>query len=234
MYKGLFIVLLFSISMQSVGQKHKKLLRQGNRDYKESVFEESELQYRKSIDVNPLYNDATFNLGNALYKQEKYEDAVESFSQLTENEIDSRDRAGSFYNLGNTLLKSNKPAESIDAYKNALRLNPDNMEAKYNLAYAQDLLQQQEENKEQQKDQDNSNKQENKDQQQENNQKEKQKSENSDDQKQGSKQEPQQQQMTKEDAERLLQAIAGDEEKVQEKVKKAKAAKQRVKTLKNW
>ncbi len=231
MCRVLFILVVFSISLQTMGQKHKKFLRQGNRDYKESIFEESELQYRKSIDVNPSYNDASFNLGDALYKQEKFEDAAKSFSSLAENEIDKSDRAGSYYNLGNALLKANKPAESIEAYKSALRLDPGSMQAKYNLAYAQDLLQQQEQNKEQQDGENNKDQQ----QDQEQNNEDQNKQDNQDQQEQqDQKNQQEQQQMTKEDAERLLQAIASDEEAVQQKVKEAKAAKQRVKTVKNW
>ena len=40
--------------------------------------------------------------------------------------------------------------------------------------------------------------------------------------------------MSKQDAERLLQALAADEQEVQEKVKEAKASERRVRTLKNW
>ncbi len=74
-------------------------------------------------------------------------------------------KSTSLYNLGNSLLMANKVAESIDAYKASLKLDPDNMEAKYNLGYAQDLLKQQQQQQQQQnQDQNNKDNQDNKDQ----------------------------------------------------------------------
>src|SRR4030042_478472 len=136
-------------------------------------------------------------------------------------------KTASLYNLGNSFLMANKLQESIEAYKNSLKLKPDNPEAKYNLAYAQDLLRkQQQEQQQQQQNKDNKD-QEKKEQEQKKDDQEKQ-----NDDKQQKQQD--QQSISKEDAERLLNAIANDEKNVQEKVKLAKAAKAKVKTLKNW
>lgn len=245
-HRTLFIiVLIIFTALPLAGQKEKKYARHGNRDYADNNFEESEILYRRSVDVDPSYSKAVFNLGDALYKQEKYEEAVDRFEELSQNELGKKRLSGSYYNLGNSLLKSGKIEESIEAYKNALRNNPDNMEAKYNLAYAQDLLQKQQQQQQQQ--------QQNKDQQQDQNQdqqndqqsgsdennEQQEKQNQQQDQEQESKQQEdnnnqQQQQMSKEDAERLLQALAENEKEVQEKVKEAKAAKARVRTLKNW
>jgi alpha-galactosidase/6-phospho-beta-glucosidase family protein len=121
--------------------------------------------------------------------------------------------------------------ESIEAYKNSLRLKPDNLEAKYNLAYAQDLLRKQQQEQQQQQ-QNKDNKDQNKDQE---NKEQEQKQDDQQKQNDDKQQKPQDQQsISKEDAERLLNALANDEKNVQEKVKLAKAAKTKVKTLKNW
>jgi Ca-activated chloride channel family protein len=147
---------------------------------------------------------------------------------------DKGKKSASLYNLGNSLLMSNKIKESIDAYEGSLKLNPENMEAKYNLAYAQDLLKQQQQQQQQQpkEQKDQNNKDQNKDQKdrQDN------KKQNENQQKQQDQQQQQQQQQTisKEDAERILNALANDEKDVQEKVKLAKASKARVRTIKNW
>jgi Ca-activated chloride channel family protein len=150
------------------------------------------------------------------------------------------------YNLGNSMLKANKLKESIEAYKGSLKLKPDNREAKYNLAYAQDLLKkQEEEKKKQQENQDkkNEDKDKNKDnsKDQKDNQEKKpqdnQDKKGQDQQKDGDNQQNQDQQkqgMSREDAQRLLNAIANDEKNVQEKVKLAKASKAKVRTVKNW
>jgi tetratricopeptide (TPR) repeat protein len=233
----LLVLLLLSGSLFAQGER--KFIRQGNREFEKQKYSESEISYRRAIDKNKGSADALFNTGDALYKQEKYEDAGKQFIESHKMNEDRDKKAGSLYNLGNSLLKSDKLKESIEAYKNSLRLNPGNMQAKYNLAYAQDRLKEQQQQQQQQQQQNQQNQDQNKDQQkkdQNNQEQQDDQKENEDQNKQDQQQQPddQQQSISREDAERLLNAIANDEKEVQEKVKEAKAAKQRVKTLKNW
>jgi Mg-chelatase subunit ChlI len=142
-------------------------------------------------------------------------------------------KSASLYNLGNSLLMANKVEESIDAYKGSLKLDPKNVETKYNLAYAQDLLKKQQEQQQQQQqnnqDQDKQNQDQNKDGQNQDKQEQKDQQQQQQQQKQN-----QEQGISKEDAERLLKALANDEKNIQEKVKLAKAQKARVRSTKNW
>jgi len=238
---GVLILLFMQYFTGSLySQADRKFIRQGNREYEKDKFSESEISYRRAIDKNKASGDAVFNAGDALYKQKKYEDAGKQFIESHKMNEEKDKRSESMYNLGNSLLMANKLQESIDAYKNSLKLKPENMEAKYNLAYAQDLLKKQQEQQKQQQQQNKDKKDQNKDQEkkEDENKKQDQKQNNQDkqDNQQEQKQQDQQQQqsISKEDAERLLNAIANDEKNVQEKVKLAKAAKDRVKTLKNW
>jgi tetratricopeptide (TPR) repeat protein len=220
------------IPIAGSAQPEKKYIRQGNREYEKSKFQESEISYRRAVDGNKGSANAIFNIGDALYKQNKYDEAAKHFSDNINMNDDPERRSAAFYNLGNSLLKANKLKESIEAYKGSLKLNPDNFEAKYNLAYAQDLLKQQQEQEQQQKDQDNQ-----KDKDQNNDKDQQQENKENQDQKQDQQQEHQSQQeqsISKEDAERLLNSLANDERKVQEKVKLARAAQERKKTVKNW
>jgi tetratricopeptide (TPR) repeat protein len=225
------------------GQADRKFIRQGNREYEKDKFSESEISYRRAIDKNKISGDAVFNSGDALYKQKKYEDAGKQFIESHKMNEEKDKRSESMYNLGNSLLMSNKLQESIEAYKNSLKLKPENLEAKYNLAYAQDQLrkqQEQQKQQQQQQQQNKDNKNQNKDQEKKEEENKKQDQKQQDQEKQDNNQQQkqqdqqQQQSISKEDAERLLNAIANDEKNVQEKVKLAKAAKARVKTLKNW
>jgi len=226
-----FFMLWYSCSLFS--QADRKFIRQGNREYEKEKYSESEISYRRAIDKNKSSSDAVFNSGDALYRQKKFEDAGKQFIESHRMNEDKDKKSASLYNLGNSLLMADKLTESIDAYKNSLKLNPGNMEAKYNLAYAQDLLKKQEQ---QQQQQNKDNQDQNKDQQKQEDKNNDQDQKQQDQQKQdeNKQQQQQQQEMSKEDAERLLNAIANDEKNVQEKVKLAKAAKARVKTVKNW
>ena len=215
-------------------QSEKKHVREGNREYEKNKYPESEILYRKAVDNNKSYPDAVFNIGDALYKQKKYDEAGKEFTDNSSMNDNKQKKAAAFYNLGNSLLLSNKVKESIDAYKNSLKLKPDNKEAKYNLAYAQDLLkllqQQQQQNNDNNKDKDK--KDQKKDQKQ--NDKKDQNNQNPQNNSQDKQQQQQEQGISKEDAERLLNSIANDEKNVQEKVKLAKASKEKIRTLKNW
>ncbi len=233
--------LLFSTCTLNA-QDDKKYIRQGNKEFDKNNYPQSEVLYRKAIGQNAKSPDAVFNTGDALYKQNKFEDAGKQFTENVNMNEDRIKKSDGLYNLGNSLLKANKLPESIDAYKESLKLRPDNKEAKYNLAYAQDLLikqqeqqkQQQNQNKDQKKD-DKKDQKDQKDQKDKNQQKDQQKDQNnSQDQKQQQQKQEQQQGISKEDAERLLNALANDEKNVQEKVKLAKASKEKVRTAKNW
>jgi tetratricopeptide (TPR) repeat protein len=233
-----FLVILLNLSFLHLSaQADRKFIRQGNRQYEKEKFSDSEILYRKAIDKNKGSADAIFNTGDALYRQKKYEDAGRQFSENHKMNEDKDKKSASLYNLGNSLLMANKLKESIEAYKSALRVKPDDKEAKYNLAYAQDLLRKQEEQKQQQQQQnknDQNKDQDKKDDQPKDQNNNNQQQDQNKDQQQQQQNQQDQQAISKEDAERLLNAIANDEKNVQEKVKLAKAAKDKVKTVKNW
>jgi len=100
----------------------------------------------------PGYTKGTFNLGDAMYEQENYEESNKLFTEVTERITSPEEKASAYYNLGNTYMKENKFQESIDAYKNSLRLNPNDPDAKYNLEYAKQLLKKQQQQQDQNKD----------------------------------------------------------------------------------
>jgi tetratricopeptide (TPR) repeat protein len=224
-----------------LGQEEREYIRKGNRLYKKSEFTGSEGMYRRAQAQDKSSYDSGFNLGDALYKQGRFNEAADEFKRAASGSSDdSLKQAHSFFNLGNSLLKDQKFAESIKAYINSLMLDPENLETKYNLAYAQDQLKKQEEQQQQeQKDQQ-------QDQQKDQN---KQDEENKDDQKQEDEQKQDQQQedqqnkegddqqqpsISREDAKRLLDALSANEKETQEKVQRDKAARAKVRVIKNW
>jgi tetratricopeptide (TPR) repeat protein len=232
---GVYIIILLLFSAVAFGQSGKKYVREGNRNFEKNEYEESEVSYRKAINKEADLFDANFNLGDALYKQEKFDEAATKFDEVTNRVESDKELAKTYHNLGNSLLKSQKIEQSIAAYKNSLRYYPDDQETKYNLAYAKDLLKKQQQEKNQQKDkdqkQDKEQEKKEQDKEEQDNKEQKKNDQQQDKQKQ---QKPQPQKISKEDANRLLKALANDEKKIQEKVKKAKAKMQKVKTEKDW
>jgi tetratricopeptide (TPR) repeat protein len=225
--------LLFLIPAGMHGQTERKYIREGNREYNRSKYSESEILYRKASQNSKYSPLAIFNTGDALYRQQKYDEAGKQFTESVNLNDDNERKSEGLYNLGNSYLMADKPSEAIKAYKESLKLQPGNKEAKYNLAYAQDLLRQQQQQQQQQQDKKGQDdKKQDQQKEQDNKQDEQDKSSAND--KQQQQQQQQQEKMSREDAERLLNSLANDEKNVQEKVKLAKAAKDRVKTVKNW
>lgn len=232
---GFMILFIFPVRAQ---KKESKYIREGNREFEKENFDDSEVRYRKALEESKTPYRSSFNIADALYKQEKYGEAVDQFEDISGLAPDKYAKSWTYHNLGNALLQNQKIEESIEAYKEALRNNPGDMETKYNLAYAQNLLKnQQKQNQDQNQDQDQQNQdQQNKDdqnQQKDQNQ-DQQNDQNQDQQNNQQQQQPQPNELSKEDAQRILQALQNQENEVQDKVKKAKAAKARVKTKINW
>ncbi len=252
--KQLLLILMVFISLAHLSlfaQKDRKYIREGNKEFASGKYQEAELAYRKALDKTEDPVKSSFNIGDALYKQKKFEDAAGQFDKLAEVETDKESVARTYHNLGNSYLQANKLKESIEAYKDALRKNPYDMETKYNLAYAQEKLKEQQKKKQQNKDKNKDNKDnkdknkdkknQNKDQNKDQNKKDqdkkdqnKQDQNKNKDQQKKQQQQPQPNQISKEDAARILQALANQEKDVQKKVKKAKAQKAKVKTTINW
>ena len=130
-------------------QDFRKLVREGNRQYNAGKAVEAETSYRGALAVDEKSNLATFNLGNAMYRQEKFEEAGKKFEEAALGTSDKMEKAKAFHNLGNSYLQQQKFKESIEAYKQALRNNPNDLETKYNLSFAMNMLKQKEQQQKQ-------------------------------------------------------------------------------------
>ncbi|MFO8234375.1 MAG: tetratricopeptide repeat protein [Bacteroidales bacterium] len=249
MWKKACLLFLFCFSTVVVvfSQSERKYIRRGNDEYKEKKYVNSEIAYRKAIGEGKETFEALFNVGDALYKQEKYEEAAKQFSELANQDLNKDKLAKVYHNLGNSLLNSDKFKESIEAYKRALKHDPDDVETKHNLTYALNKLEEQEnqqqDQKDQQQDQDQEDQENNEDQQDEQDQQDQQDQQQQDqnEQQEEEEQEENQQQqssepeISKEDAERLLQALENDEKLLQEKLKKKiEESEKKAKTTKEW
>ncbi len=231
--KRLLIILSLLISFTSFAQNKKSLLRGGNTLYADSSYNDAEMQYRKSLEKDQDYFNASFNLADAVYKQERYEESSALFGALIDNAPTESDLSKVYHNMGNSLVKEQKLDEAIDAYKNALRINPNDAETRHNLALCkkqkQEQEKQQEENKE---DKEEENKEENKENQEKNNQNKENQEQKQEDQQ--NQQEEKKEEMSKEDAEKMLEAIQQQEKDLQEELQKKKVKGKKVKVLKDW
>ena len=210
------LLLLGGISVHAQQKTDRDYLRSGNKLYNDSLFIKAEVDYRKALDINPKSTDAMFNLGNALLMQQKVKEAMEQYESVSKVEKDKSKLAEIYHNMGVILQSAKQYPQCIEAYKESLRNNPKDNETRYNLALAQKMLKDQQQNQQNQDQQ-----------QQQQDQKEDKQDQNKDQQEQDQKNQQQQQQqqqnkneMSKENAQQLLNAVMQDEKNVQEKVKK--------------
>ncbi len=234
LFTAVFIIAIFQL--QTNAQSTRDLVNDGVELYNEQKFADAEVNFKKGSEKTPQNFEAKFNLGDAYYKQQRYDEAMKSFQSAFVDAKDDLEKSKLYYNIGNSLLKSQKIKESVGAYKEALKLNPTDEQAKYNLSYALNMLknpnqdQQQNQNQDQNKDQQD----QNKDQQDQNQQKQDQQKQDQQqqDQQQQQSQEQKEQELTKQEAEKILNALKENEKDLQKQLRKIKG--QRVKTEKDW
>lgn len=226
-YIGLVLALLVSISL--FAQKAERdYIRKGNRFFKDSVYVDAEVNYRKALEANPKSSIAMFNLGNTLLWQNKLQDAMDQYVAAAQIEKDKGRKAHIFHNIGIIFHSQKEYAKAIEAYKESLRNNPKDDETRYNLALAQKMLHDQQQNQQQQNQQ-----QDQQNQQQKQNQ-DKQQNQQPKEQPQSQEQNPKENQMSKENAEQLLNSVMQDEQNVQDKVKKQQQINQGGRLEKDW
>ena len=239
MKRYLLVILCLVVSCGlCFAQSERRSMRQGNRQFKKENYAEAEIDYKKALVADSTSVAADYNLGNNYYRMENYAEADRCYKAGVDSLAKGKYGADIYHNMGNSLLKQRNWQGAIDAYKNALRRNPGDMETKTNLAYAQKMLENEQQNggggndQNQDQNQDQNNDQNQNDQQQNQDQDQNQDQNQDQDRQQNQGQQPR---ITPQAAQQMLQAIQAQEDKTQDKVKKEKAAKLKSKQKeKNW
>ena len=242
-------------------QVDRRDVRRGNRDFRKENWKEADIDYRKALVKDSLSLAANYNLASALYRQEDMEQAAKAMDRIKETASVSEHSADYSYNRGDIALAAQDYKTAVEAFKQALLINPGDMDAKENYIYAKQKLQEQQDqqnqdnqnqdnqnqdnqdqNNQNQDNQDNQNNQnqdnqDNKDQNNDNqdNQDENDRNQGDQDQNRQNQQDQNQPKITPQAAQQMLQAIQAKEKETQDKVnkEKAQALKSRQKE-KNW
>ena len=212
------LMTLFTLGVCAQKRTDRAYVRVGNRMFRDSLFIKAEENYLKAVDMNPELLEGYFNLGNAYVGQQKPNEAIDAFrkaSNMLEAEkktlmndpkadADALDRckmnlAQTYHNTGVVYHVCQQFDKAIEAYKDALRNNPQDDQTRYNLILAQrQQKQQQQEQQDQQQDQ--------------------QEQQQDQDQQQEQQEQQAQEDMSKENAEQILDAAMQDEKDIQERV----------------
>ena len=229
--------------------------------YFNNSFLEAEKNYRMALSEMPSNTKGAYNLGNAYYNAELYDEALARLLEAARKGT-KLEKHRAYHNIGNVLMQDKQCKKAVEAYKNALRNDPKDEESRYNLAIAQECAKEEgggsdddqkekEENQDQQKkneekkdsDKEQGEEEKNKDKGEEedrSNKGEDEKKENSQPQDKGDessdtkKPEPQAGKLSPQQIKNLLEAMNNEEKKVQEKVNASKKKGIKVKSDKDW
>ncbi len=226
MMRNILILMLLAVASASFAQNDRDYIRRGNRLYRAKKFNKAEVEYRKAVAANSENPQAVYNLGCAMMMIQKDSVAVTYFERASQLEQNKLRRAKSNHNIGVILQNHKMYDKAIEAYKNALRDNPNDNETRYNLALCKKLLKKQPKDKDRKKDNKNKDKKQNKQDKDRNNDKK------DDNNKQ--KEQPRKEHMSKDNAEQLLNAAMQDEKQTQQRLQKAMQRPRRNRSQKNW
>jgi len=130
---GTILLLIFCNSLCA---QQNKIIDEGNTFYRQQQYNKAEDEYQKALQASPGNRIAKFNLANALIKQNKTDDADKLLSGLNIKENDNDIRSKATYNEGVILSQQKKLEESVEMYKESLRLDPNDKDARENLQKA--------------------------------------------------------------------------------------------------
>lgn len=227
MKKLLVITLVFSC-VSSFSQNKIELLNKGSEYYQNEEYENAEYYYKQALEKDNTYFKGNLNTGHSLFKQAvsliqnqdttatvKLDEAEQFYNNSVNLSKNKNEKAESYYNTGNVQLLSGKIEESIESYKKSLRLVPDNIQTKHNLALAQSIKNKQDQEQEPQEQE-----QEQEEKKEEEKQKQEQQSENKEE-------------LSKEEIDQILNALEREEKEVQEDMQKKKVVGNG-RLLKDW
>ncbi len=243
--KYLLPLLALFVATTAYGQKYpeRKHVRRGNSLYEEQRMEEAQKEYRTALQKDATSVEGKFNLGDSQYAMGDFESAENTFRELSEYPNLADDvKAKTLYNLGNAQFQQQKLEEALESYKSSLRLNPKDMEAKFNYAYTKAMMENQQNDQNQQNNQNNQNQQSEGGEDDEKGDKEQNPNEQPQpEDQQGEKpepsdqdEEPQEAPSPRPESEQMLDAVQAAEDKTREKVDGEKAAVMMPRSGKNW
>ena len=264
---GLILFLLASISGSAQEEAAQISLSnnyvfEGNSLVNEN-FIEAEKKYRLGVSAKQNNAAGSYNLGNAYYKSELYDEAMLRHLEAINNSGLKLEKHKAYHNIGNTLMRQKRCKEAVSAFKNALRNSPSDDESRYNLALAQECAKEQGDGKGEDKDKDrdeNKDDKENSDENKDNEEKNKDKGGEDEEKKEGDDKEdedgkpkddngnqndkdpkkdkgqpkPQPGKMSPQQVKNLLEAMNNEEKKVQEKMNASKTKGVKIQTEKDW
>ena len=203
-------------------QEDKREVRSGNRALRRGNYNEAEIDYRKALVKDSTSFIASYDLASSLYLQKDYDNAAKAMDRVADQLPGSEHASSWYFNRGNIALQQQDYKSAMDAFKQALLLEPGDLQAKESYIYAKKKLQEQQ-NQDNQQDEGEQNQNQDGDQQQDQQQDQQPQDQPQEDRQDQPQEAPAEQQISPQQAQQMLKAIQAKEKETQEKVEKAKA-----------
>ncbi|GAA4760511.1 tetratricopeptide repeat protein [Flavobacterium hankyongi] len=243
--ESIFKIVFILLSVSTFAQQKKDFaLPDGNEEFAKKQYADAEVNYRLSKGINAKRATASYNLGNAIYKQNQPSEAKFAYAKAIETAKGKQQKHNAFHNIGNVFMKEKAYDKAVEAYKNALRNNPNDDQTRYNYALAKKMLKdnppkddkkddKKDKNQDQKKDQNKDKKEDKKDQPKDQDKKDNKDKPEQKDQNQDNP-EPKQGNVPKDRLQNLLDAVNNEEKKIQDKVNARKVKGKPVENQKDW
>ena len=234
----LFLIVSFYTYSQS---DPNNLVFNGNKESVKKNYIEAEVEYRKAISKDKTTSKAAHNLGNILFENENYDEAIQEYFKTQKNSELNLEKHSAFHNLGNSYMKKKDYAQAIEAYKNALRNNSEDDETRYNYALAKKFLEGDKRQNSQNNNESEDEKKDKSEDQKENKEQDQKSDQNSDSENEKPKEQDQNEEkdqgggLSKQQMENLLEAVNNIEKDLNQKLKSGKKKVQTTKKAeKDW
>ena len=229
----LLLTVIIWIAPSCATAQTNRLIQEGNKLYQQQNYKEASVNYQKALAKDPTNTSGLFNISNSLYQQKQFDSSRKLLASTEKSIKDKNGKAAVDYNIGNSYMAQQKYEDAVKSYKQTLRNNPNDLDAKYNLSYAEEMMKkQQQQNKDnkqdkQKKDQKKDDKDQKKDDKKnDKDNKDKKDSKDPNDKDQQDQKDQKQQQkpsnLNQQQADQLLNALQQQEKKLQDKLKKEK------------
>ncbi len=136
---GLLPLLLLPGCIPSAESQAFQLNEHGLERYKGGYYTDALESFRRASIQQPDLPELNFNTGDALYQTGEYERGVRETQKALTAE-DPQFRSAAHFNMGNGYFQLNRFQDAYEEYKQALRENPDDLDAKVNLELALEKL----------------------------------------------------------------------------------------------
>ena len=206
------------VSLSASAQTDRAEVRRGNRQFKKEQYREADVSYRKALLKDSLSVAANYNLASNLYRQQNFDDAAEYVGKISEIAQTHPSGRDIHFNAGDIAIAKKDWQGAVDAFRKAILMDPEDLQAKENYIYAKKMLQNsqggggQDQNQDQNQDQQDQNQNQNQDRQPQDSPK-----------------------ISEQQAQQMLKAIQAKEQQTQDKVNREKADALKSKDRdKNW